>query len=146
MGLYIPDECSKHRLSGLKVCGYRSPLYRGWPSGCASGLQLSKDSHSWILGISCFSTLSMSEQFSAYQEANVGVYRVFLLFWGEYPALYDYWIGGLRIGTMTPTGRGWQTHGKVWRFLRIKLVCSVFYWGKGTHSEIILWSISENQY
>lgn len=147
MGLDIPDECSKHGVSGLKPCGYRSPLHGSRSGGCAPGLQSGKDLRRWMLGISRCSIPSRSERFSACQKANIGSLQTFAIMGGggKYPVLYDYWIGVLRVWTLTSIGSGWQTHGKVWRFVRIKLVCPVFYWGKGSHSEIILWSTTENQ-
>lgn len=145
MGLHILDECSKHGVFVLKVCGYRSPLHRGWSGGCASRLQSGKDLRRWMLGVSCCSILSRSSGSQHAKKQILEVYRPLLIFLGEYPPLYDYWIGVLKIWTLTPIGRSWQIHGKVWGFVRIKLVYPVFYQGKRTHSEIIHWSTNENQ-
>lgn len=82
MGLDILDECSKHGVSGLKLCGYRSPLHGSRSGGCAPGLQSGKDLCRWMLGISCCSILSRSERFSACQKANIGSLQTFAIILG----------------------------------------------------------------
>ena len=90
MGLYILDECSKHGVSGLKVCGYRSPLYRGYlvpvPQDCSQVRICADECLAYLAAQYC-------QELSGSQHAEkqiLEVYRPLLLFWGEYPVLYDY--------------------------------------------------------